>query len=115
MGKDVTILGLGGKNCKLGSRLICHKDIKSKLSGGRARICNNGKIEIMTIPPAFKSPRGDLPQCIYEGVKFCEGNTVKDYRQWFIEHKCESGTVIYRNLITGLEVVTDQVVESRGV
>ena len=48
-----------------------------------------------------------------KGKKYCEGNDVTHYREWFLEHKCERGTVIYRNLITGLEMVSDQVKQNQ--
>jgi len=107
--KNVAKLGPEGKNCLAGGKLVCHKDIKTKFSSTLAVICNNGKLEKMKTPFGFKSPRGLLPQCEYKGKKYCEGNDVTPYREWFLEHKCERGTVIYRNLITGLEMLSDQV------
>jgi len=107
--KNVAKLGPEGKNCLAGGKLVCHKDIKTKFSSTLAVICNNGKLEKMKTPFGFKSPRGLLPQCEYKGKKYCEGNDVTHYREWFLEHKCERGTVIYRNLITGLEMVSDQI------
>ena len=47
---------------------------------------------------------------IPQGKKYCHGDDVTDFSVWFLEHRCELGTVIYRNLITGLQMVTDQVI-----
>jgi hypothetical protein len=51
---------------------------------------------------------------LLKGRQFCNGNAVTYYEQWFLEHKCELGTVIYRNKISGLEVVSDQILVKKA-
>jgi hypothetical protein len=39
--------------------------VRSKLTSTLAKICNNGNLETMRIPPNYESPRGKLEQCTY--------------------------------------------------
>merc|ERR1711860_97600 len=100
--KEVTKLGKGGKHCKSGTKLICHLDMKLKLSSTLSKVCNNGKLENMKIPRGYQSPRGKLKQCLHKGKKFCHGDKITNFRSWTLEHKCDDGNIFYRNLLTGL-------------
>ena len=56
-----------GKNCNSG-KFVCHRDIKFKLGGGNAVVCNNGKTERMTVPEGYTG-RADFNKCDFQVSK----------------------------------------------
>ena len=101
---------------------MCHGDIVEKISGIKeyAKVCNNGKKELMKVPSGFKSPRENyqicswevkyrikiLPRCtnFSQGKFFCHNDEVSKQTSaaFPIRRVCVDGKVKVINDINGL-------------
>ena len=57
-----------GLSCGSGEFTVCHKDIAETISGitGYAKVCNDGKVELMKVPVGYVSPRKNFKVCLWE-------------------------------------------------
>ena len=57
-----------GLSCGSGEFTVCHKDIAETISGitGYAKVCNDGKVELMKVPVGYVSPRKNFKVCFWE-------------------------------------------------
>ena len=70
---------------------------------GYAKVCNDGKVELMKVPSDYKSPREGYRLCSWQGRTACHNDEVSRESGAFpIKRVCVDGNIKVINDITGL-------------